>query len=85
MILDDSIQGNSACHYGGRTVTERQLSNLLCTRTHPYPVTLLPIGSGYFRAKPFPVSIPRHFSNLVILHLPANEDGTNKGFRNVGI
>jgi len=23
---------------------------LLCNRTHPYPVTLLPIGSGYFRA-----------------------------------
>jgi len=25
------------------------------TRTCPHPVTLLPIGSGYFRAKPFPV------------------------------
>jgi hypothetical protein len=23
---------------------------LLCNRTNPYPVTLLPIGSGYFRA-----------------------------------
>ena len=38
------------------------------TLTHPYPVTLLPIGSGYFRAEPFPVYIPQHFSNLVILH-----------------
>ena len=27
MILDDSVQGNSVCHSGGRTVTERQLSN----------------------------------------------------------
>ena len=26
-----------------------------CTWTSPYPVTLLLIGSGYFRAKPFPV------------------------------
>jgi hypothetical protein len=25
-------------------------------------------GSGYFRAKPFPVKKPQHFSNLVILH-----------------
>jgi len=25
------------------------------TRTCPYPVTLLPIGSDYFRVKPFPV------------------------------
>ena len=33
-----------------------------CTRTRHYPVTLLPIGSGYFRAKPLHV-----FSNLVIL------------------
>ena len=28
---------------------------LLFTRTYPYPVTLLPIGSGSFRAKHFPV------------------------------
>ena len=27
----------------------------LSTQIRPYPVTLLPIGSGYFRAKPFPV------------------------------
>jgi len=26
-----------------------------CTRTRPYPVTLLPIGWGYFLAKPSPV------------------------------
>jgi hypothetical protein len=24
-------------------------------RIRPYPVTLLPIDSGYFRAKPFPI------------------------------
>ena len=42
-----------------------------CNRTHPYPVTFLPIRSGYFRAKPSPVWIPQLFSNLVILHLPA--------------
>ena len=61
------------------------LHYLLCTRTHLYPVTLLPIGSGYFRANPFPVWIPQHFPNLVILHLPAYEDGTDRVFRNVGI
>ena len=33
-----------------------------------YPVTLLLIGSGYFRAKPFPVQILPTSSNLVILH-----------------
>jgi len=38
------------------------------TRTHPYPVALLPISSGYFWAKPFPVQIPQHSQNLVILH-----------------
>jgi hypothetical protein len=53
------------------------LHYLLCYQTHPYPVTLLPIGSGYFQAKPFPMWIPQHFSNLVILHLPAYEDGTD--------
>jgi hypothetical protein len=39
-----------------------------------------PIG-----AKSFPVWIPQQFSNLVILHLPAYEDGTARVFRNVGI
>ena len=39
------------------------LHNLLCTWTHPYPVTLLPICSGYFRAEPFPLKIPQLFSN----------------------
>jgi len=52
------------------------LHYLLCNRTHPYPVTLLPIGSGYFRTKVFPSRIPQHFSNLVILHLPTYENGT---------
>ena len=41
------------------------LDNLLCTQTHPYPVALLPIGSGYFRAKPFPVSIPQHLMSKI--------------------
>ena len=31
---------------------------------------------SYFGVKHFPVSIPQHFSDLVILHLPAYEDGT---------
>ena len=52
------------------------LHYLLCTRTHPYLSTLLLIGSGYFRASPFPLTKPQHFSNLVILHLPAYEDRT---------
>jgi hypothetical protein len=34
------------------------LHYLLCNRTHPYYVTLLPIGSGQFRAKPFPYEYP---------------------------
>jgi hypothetical protein len=50
---------------------------LLCKRTHPYPVTLLPtIGLSYFQAKPSPVRIPQLFSNLVIIYLLAYEDGT---------
>jgi len=50
------------------------LHYLLCNQTHPYPVTLLPICSGYFRAKPSPVWIPQQFSNLVIPHLRAYEE-----------
>jgi hypothetical protein len=61
------------------------LHYLLCNWTHPYPVTLLPVGSGYFQAKPFPLLIPQHFSNLVILHLSAYEDGTDRVFRNISI
>jgi hypothetical protein len=61
------------------------LSDLLCNRTYTYPVTLLLIGLGYFRAKPFPVWIPQLFSNLVIIHLLAYEDGRDRVFRNVGI
>jgi len=34
------------------------------------------MGLGYFRAKPSPIWIPQLFSNLVIIHLPAYEDGT---------
>jgi hypothetical protein len=58
---------------------------LLCKLTHHYPVTLIPIGLGYFRAKPSPIWIPQLFSNLVIVHLLAYEDGTYEVFRNVGI
>jgi len=35
-----------------------RLHYLLCNRTHPYSVTLLTIGAGYFRAKPSPVGYP---------------------------
>jgi len=49
---------------------------LLCKRTRPYPVAVLPIGLGYFRAKPSPVWITQLFSNLVIIYLLAYEDGT---------
>jgi hypothetical protein len=58
------------------------LHYLLCNWTHPYLVTLHP---GYFWAKPFPIWIPQQFSNLVILYLPAYEDGTDRVLRNVGI
>jgi len=57
---------------------------LLCNRTHPYYVTLPTIGSCYFRAKLPPVWIAQQFSSVVILHLPAYEDGTDRVFRNVG-
>jgi len=42
------------------------LHSLFLYSDSPYPVTLLPIGSDYFRSKPFPVQISQHFSNLVI-------------------
>jgi len=59
--------------------------NMFCNRTHPYPVTLLPTGSGYFWANPFSLWIPQHFLNVIILHLSTYEDGTDRVFRNVGI
>ena len=49
------------------------LHYLLCNRTHPYAVTLLTIG---FSSQTFSCWLPKLFSNLVILHLPAYEDGT---------
>jgi len=58
---------------------------LLCNRTHSYHVTLLPIGSDYFRANLLRVWIPQLFSNLTILHLLAYKDGTDRVFRNVVI
>ena len=40
---------------------------------------LINVGSGYFRVKPFPVWIPQHFLNIiVILHLSVYEDGTER-------
>jgi len=48
-------------------------------------VTLLSTGSDHFRAKSFSLRIPLHFLNIVILHLSAYEDGTDRVFRNVGI
>jgi hypothetical protein len=42
-------------------------------------------GEGLAPAKPSPVWIPQQFSNLVILHLPAYKDGTDRVFRNVDI
>jgi hypothetical protein len=61
------------------------LHYLLCNGTHPYPITLLLIGSGYFRAKLSPVWIPQRFSNLVILHLFTHEDETDRVCQNVGV
>jgi len=37
-------------------------SDCFLTLTRPYPVTLLPIGSGYFLRKHSPYNTP-HFSN----------------------
>jgi hypothetical protein len=53
-----------------------KLSLLVSKRTHPYPVTLLPIGLSYFKAKPSLIWIPQPFSNLVIIYVLAYEDGT---------
>jgi len=36
------------------------LHSLFLYSNRPYPVTLIPIGSGNFRAKPFPVQTPQH-------------------------
>ena len=38
----------------------RPLHYLLCNRTHPYSVTLLTTGSGYFRAKSSPLGYPNY-------------------------
>jgi hypothetical protein len=45
------------------------------TRSTPIPTT-----SGYFQTKASPVWIPQVFSNLVILHLHAYKDGTDRMF-----
>ena len=52
------------------------------TRTHPYPITLLPIGSGNFRTKPFPLHIPQLFSNQSFYTYPPMKL-EHKLFRNV--
>ena len=51
------------------------LHYLLCTGTHPYPLTLLLLTQAIFEPA-FSLWTPQHFSNLVLLHLPAYEDGT---------
>jgi hypothetical protein len=57
-----------------------------CTRTSHYPVTLIPIGSGYFRAKPFPINkYSKIFKPCHPSYLSAYEDGTDRVFWNVGI
>jgi hypothetical protein len=45
-------------------------------RTRPYPVTLLPIGSGYFRAKLFPYKYSNILKPSHSSYLSAYEDGT---------
>jgi len=53
---------------GGLSVTHTgTLPSTTCfgTLAHTYPVTHLPNGSGYFRAKPFSRMIPQYFSNVV--------------------
>ena len=50
---------------------------LFCKLTHPYPVSLLPIGLSYSQAKPSHICIPQPFSNLVIIYLLAYENGTD--------
>ena len=55
-----------------------------CTLTRPYPITLIPIGSGYFRGKHFPVQItPTLLKTSQSSYLHTYEDGTV--LRNVGI
>jgi hypothetical protein len=46
MLLDTLLQ-----------LYQRGPSSYLSTWTHPHPVPLLPIGSGYFRANILPVEI----------------------------
>jgi len=48
-----------------------------CTRTRHYPVTFLPTGSGYFRAKLFPYKYSSIFKPSHPSYLSAYEDGTN--------
>ena len=56
---------------------------LLCNRTHPYPIAFNRLR--LFSSQPSPMWIPQLFSNLVIIHLLAYEDGTDRVFRNVSI
>jgi hypothetical protein len=50
------------------------------TRTRPYPVTLLPVGSGYFRAKLFPYKYSFILNPSHPSYLFAYEDGTDRLF-----
>ena len=55
-----------------------------CNLPRHYPVTLLPISSGYFLAKLFPYKFPLH-SQTQPFFKRTYEDGTVIAFRNVGI
>jgi hypothetical protein len=58
---------------------------LLCTRTNPYPVSPPFYWLRLFSSQNFSLMNTPAFSNLVIPHLPAYEDGTDRVFRNVRI
>jgi len=56
------------------------------TLTSPYPVNHLSIGSGYFRAKIFPIKNPIIFKpNSFLTLIPASEDGADNLFHKVSI
>ena len=63
------------------------LVSTTCPVTGPTP-TLSPSfqpAQAIFEPNLFPYEYPLHFLNIVILHLSAYDDGTDRVFRNVGI
>jgi hypothetical protein len=50
-----SVGRTVAAHRHKLTCGSLPFHYMLCTRTHLYPVTLLPIGLRYFQVKPSPV------------------------------